>query len=75
MSLKEDVELASTNEREMEYELEKMEGDGNSAWLKELCHVIYDKNEMQGENKEHQSRKMRACQKFTVVEQRSDLLD
>ena len=35
---------------------------------------MYEKNEIQRENKEHQSRKkkMRACHKFVVAEQRSD---
>ena len=37
---------------------------------------MYDKNEIQKEKKEHQSRKkMRASQKFAVAQQRSDPVD
>ena len=52
--------------------------EGNSVWLKELSHGKYDKNKMKRENKKKTRagiKKIRACQKFTVTEQRSDPSD
>ena len=74
----EEVESESGEERDKEYESERAGEEGNSEWLKELSHGVYDESEMQRKKeKEHKSReqKRRASQKFAVAEARPDPLD
>ena len=74
----EEVESESDEERDKEHESERAGEEGNSEWLKELSHGVYDESEMQRKKeKEHKSReqKRRASQKFAVAEARPDPLD